>query len=56
MPRVISWYEPIKGLHIRKVTITVTKDDWKKRYAMMNTKLQKCSVVKAYRKWLKETR
>lgn len=54
MPRVISWDEPIKGLHIRKVSHFKTKEEWRARYKLMVTPIQKRFILRAYRKWLKE--
>jgi len=54
MSRRVTWKDKGGGLRQRIVTTERTKEEWRKRLALMNTKVQRCSIIRAYRRWLKE--
>ena len=52
MARVITWVK--KGTtHFKSIKTSRTREDWRKRIDLMNTKAQKMSLLKAYRRWLR---
>ena len=50
MPRVESWDEPMKGLHVRRITVTTSRAEIVQRIKAVPTFRHKRLIAKAWRR------